>query len=60
MNNLPPFLAGQDAYRRGKSIDSNPHPEKHEDGDRYPGDWKNWQDGWNHEKAAAEFEKGKT
>lgn len=42
----PPFLAGQAAFRAGRSILDNPHPPKMAEGDDYPGDWKNWRDGW--------------
>jgi hypothetical protein len=47
MTDLPPFLAGQAAYRAGKPITANPHPETDRiPGDSYPGDYHNWRDGW--------------
>lgn len=45
---LPPFLAGQAAFKRGEKITANPHPVsiEPEPGDAYPGPFHNWRDGW--------------
>lgn len=42
----PPFITGQTAFKEGSPISDNPHPEGIEEGDKYPGPWANWRDGW--------------
>jgi hypothetical protein len=52
MSNIPPFLQGQAAYRRGDPLSSNPHtPRETLTGDAYPGPWACWNDGWLHQRA---------
>lgn len=56
MNDIPPFKAGQAAFRAGKPLDANPHREVQATGDDWPGPWQNWRMGWKTEQKMTEWD----